>query len=258
VRSCSSPNPGHRERRSASTATVPTVGVPRVSRGSTLSSPSSGSVARRAGTPRGQLGRTGVRGSHLERQSGRKRSEAATDLVVWIAAVAVEEGVLQDRIGSGLAGRARIAPPPEVQRAQVVDPGPSPSTTARRSRERGGKPHRSSLPYKPKRRSAANSGLARGVELLNRQTLGGDKQAQHRTALWTILSLRWPRLAEYLATHPHTAVGFFEPSGSPPDGVPADFVAQFADPTIQRGICGDAEGVSAQLDPDSIRLCVSA
>jgi hypothetical protein len=97
-------------------------------------------------------------------------------------------------------------------------------------------------------------GLARGVELLSRHTLGGDKLAQHRTALWTVLSLRWPRLAEYLATHPNAAASV----GTAPQGVPTDLAKLFTDPEVEAVILGQAEGVSAKLDPDSIRLCVSA
>jgi hypothetical protein len=100
-------------------------------------------------------------------------------------------------------------------------------------------------------------GLARGIELLNRHTLGGDRPAQQRTALWTILSLRWPPLAEYLAAHPGQASRFDgPPSGS--DGFPADISPLVADPEVCAVILGDAEGVDVKLDPDSIRLCISA
>jgi hypothetical protein len=100
-------------------------------------------------------------------------------------------------------------------------------------------------------------GLARGIELLSRHTLGGDKLAQQRTALWTILSLRWPRLAEYLAVHPDAAASFGH-RGTKPEGVPADFVPLFSDPAVEAVVLGQAEGITAKLDPDSIRLCVSA
>jgi hypothetical protein len=100
-------------------------------------------------------------------------------------------------------------------------------------------------------------GLARGVELLNRRTLGGDKQAQQRTALWTILSLRWPRFAEYLALHPDAAAAF-EAEAAAPSGLPEDFVPLFTDRAVAAVMRGEPEGVDAALDPDSIRLCVSA
>jgi hypothetical protein len=100
-------------------------------------------------------------------------------------------------------------------------------------------------------------GLARGIELLSRHTLGGDKQAQHRTALWTILSLRWPRLAEYLASHPDAAKSFGYREQAPQD-VPAAFAPLFNHPQIEAVVFGRADGVAAKLDAESIRLCVSA
>jgi hypothetical protein len=81
-------------------------------------------------------------------------------------------------------------------------------------------------------------------------------KAQHRTALWTIPSLRWPRLAEYLATHPDAAMNFGESSAS--KSVPTAFVPLFTDPEVEAVVFGQAEGVIAKLDADSIRLSVSA
>jgi hypothetical protein len=100
-------------------------------------------------------------------------------------------------------------------------------------------------------------GLARGIELLSRRTLGGDKEAQHRTALWTILSLRWPRLAEYLATHPDAAANIGR-EGGVPEGVSAEVRALLSDPQVKAVLRGQADGVNATLDPESIGLCVSA
>jgi len=100
-------------------------------------------------------------------------------------------------------------------------------------------------------------GVARGVELLSRSSLRWDKYAQHQTALWTILSLRWPRLAEYLAAHPDAAARIGT-GGSAPPGVPADLAPLFADPEVEQVIHGQAEGVEATLDPNSIRASVSA
>jgi hypothetical protein len=100
-------------------------------------------------------------------------------------------------------------------------------------------------------------GLARGIELLSRGTLGGDKQAQQRTALWTILTLRWPRLAEYLAVHPEIAASFGSQNGGPKD-LPEEFAVLFVDQEVAKVMLGEADGVDVALDPDSIRLSVSA
>jgi hypothetical protein len=101
-------------------------------------------------------------------------------------------------------------------------------------------------------------GLARGIELLRRHSLGGDKSAQQRTALWTIVNLRWPRLAEYLAVHPDSAKTFTPTGGLAPNGLVEDLVPLFSDPAVTAVMLGQPDGVEASLDPDSIRLCVSA
>jgi hypothetical protein len=99
-------------------------------------------------------------------------------------------------------------------------------------------------------------GLARGIELLNHRTLGGDKPAQQRMALWTILNLRWPRLAEYLATHPEAAGNF--DTGGVPTGLAQDLAPLFGDPQVIAVVRGAAADVEAALTADAIRVCVSA
>lgn len=100
-------------------------------------------------------------------------------------------------------------------------------------------------------------GVARGVELLSRHSLRWDKHAQHQTALWTILSLRWPRLAEYFATHPDAAALIGTDGSALPD-VPTDLLPLFADADVEQVVLGRAEGIEATLDPNSIRASVSA
>jgi hypothetical protein len=100
-------------------------------------------------------------------------------------------------------------------------------------------------------------GVARGVELLSRQSLRWDKHAQHQTALWTILSLRWPRLAEYLASHPDAAA-LIGTDGSAPSDVPTDLAPLFADVDVAQVVLGRAEGVEATLDANSIRASIRA
>jgi hypothetical protein len=100
-------------------------------------------------------------------------------------------------------------------------------------------------------------GLARGIELLNRRTLGGDKPAQQRMALWTILNLRWPRLAEYLAAHPQAAASFDSPADAP-KGLASDLLPLLSDPEVIAVVRGEATDVDATLTAETIRLCVSA
>jgi hypothetical protein len=91
---------------------------------------------------------------------------------------------------------------------------------------------------------------------MNRGTVGWDQEAQHRMALWALLSLRWPRLSEHFAEHPDDAAPFFN-GGRVPGGVPKDLAPLFADPGVQAVMHGTADGIEAKLDPDAIRLCVS-
>jgi hypothetical protein len=100
-------------------------------------------------------------------------------------------------------------------------------------------------------------GVARGIELLSHHSLRWDKQAQHQTALWTILSLRWPRLAEYLAGNPDAAERIGA-DGAVPGDLPTDLAPLLTDAEVEQVVLGQAEGVQARLDPSSIRASVSA
>ena len=90
-----------------------------------------------------------------------------------------------------------------------------------RAAEHALSPFRSLLDANPRAMNAwsTRTGSAAAWSSMNRGTLGWDKQAQHRMALWTILSLRWPRLSEYLAEHPEAAASF-DPKTPSPTGRP--------------------------------------
>ena len=95
-------------------------------------------------------------------------------------------------------------------------------------------------------------GMARGIETLGGENLGGGRAAQQTTALWTILALRWPRLADYLAGHPDqvAAIGTAAPAG-----VPADLAPLFADGGVGAVVSGRGEGIDVKLDEAAIRRC---
>ena len=97
-------------------------------------------------------------------------------------------------------------------------------------------------------------GIARDLQTLNRQNLVGDVGAQQRTALWTIVNLRWPQLAEHLADHPDdvAAIG----NGRPPDRVPEELRPLFDDERVIAVVRGRADGVDATLDPAAVRECL--
>lgn len=102
-------------------------------------------------------------------------------------------------------------------------------------------------------------GIARGIE-----TLAPDKPTdnpvdkprdshldEQETALWTILTLRWPRLASYLTRYPEhlAAVG----PADPPAAVPTDLRPLFTDPEVLAVIQGDAEDISATITEEFLR-----
>jgi hypothetical protein len=95
-------------------------------------------------------------------------------------------------------------------------------------------------------------GIVRDIETLNKGSLG-DRSAQQRTALWVILQLRWPTLAEHLKRHPEDLRAFqeFMPDAAPADA-PADLQALFVDPEVRRVVRGEAEGIEVQLDSDYV------
>jgi hypothetical protein len=192
-----------------------------------------------------------IRPSAAETEAGLKGARKVADRA--FASLQTEEAVREELArnpgATAVEQRARL----EAAAIQLASP------RLERAAEHVLHPFRPLLDANPRamKRLVNAYGLARGIELLSRHTLGGDKQAQHRTALWTILSLRWPRLAEYLATHPDAAKNFGDRQERPVD-VPAAFVPLFHDPKVEAVVLGRADGVTAKLDADSIRLCVSA
>jgi hypothetical protein len=91
-----------------------------------------------------------------------------------------------------------------------------------------------------------------------RQLLGGhpidvDGQAIHRLGLWTILDLRWPVLAHYLARHPDD-LSLLRSQQSPP-GVSDDLQQVFGDPEAARLI---DVWPGAELSPEAVRRFTAA
>ena len=93
-------------------------------------------------------------------------------------------------------------------------------------------------------------GIARDIETLYGRNLKGDVVKQHRTALWTLLRLRWPKLADYLAEHPSDVAKI---GGTDSVGLPARLKPLFSDPRVVRVVKGQAKDVRAELDEEAIR-----
>jgi hypothetical protein len=93
-------------------------------------------------------------------------------------------------------------------------------------------------------------GMVRGVQTLGGEMLDGGRDAQQTTALWTILALRWPRLADHLAARPED-VARVGGRGKLPDAVPEELRPLFRDPRVVDVVRGT--GVDAKLDEDAVR-----
>jgi hypothetical protein len=92
-------------------------------------------------------------------------------------------------------------------------------------------------------------GIARGIETLQGINLEDDRAGEEVTALWTVLTLRWPLLAAHLGRFPEH-VGLI---GSRPAEVPESVRSLFDDPDVVAVVRGDARGIEAELTDDRIR-----
>lgn len=81
-------------------------------------------------------------------------------------------------------------------------------------------------------------------------TLVGVNIVMKQLALWTIVVLRWPLLAEYLEDHPEM-VGYI--GGPVQDSIPEDLHKLFGDEEVHGVIRGKDVGIS--LDESAIRSC---
>jgi hypothetical protein len=95
-------------------------------------------------------------------------------------------------------------------------------------------------------------GIARGIETLGGENLACDMDAQQQTALWTILSLRWPRLADHLAVNPKD-VARIGGRGKVPEAIPEHLRPLFRDQKVLDVVRG--AGVDAALDEQAVGRC---
>ncbi|HEU5320638.1 MAG TPA: P-loop NTPase fold protein, partial [Methylomirabilota bacterium] len=84
-------------------------------------------------------------------------------------------------------------------------------------------------------------------------TLAGVGIDRRRLALWTIVTLRWPLLAEYLERHPATVNQLVD--GRPPEDLDPSLQRLFRDRDVVDTVRGADVGVG--LDEDTILACVS-
>ena len=94
-------------------------------------------------------------------------------------------------------------------------------------------------------------GIARGIETLQGVNLDNDETHEQETALWTILTLRWPKLGAYLAKCPERLEEIR--TANPQAGIPPDLLALFTDRNVIDVVKGNATGVEAALTVEGIR-----
>ncbi len=94
-------------------------------------------------------------------------------------------------------------------------------------------------------------GIARGIETLQGVNLDNDETHEQETALWTILTLRWPKLGAYLARCPERLEEIR--TANPQAGIPPDLLPLFTDRNVIDVVKGNATGVEAALTVEGIR-----
>jgi hypothetical protein len=82
-----------------------------------------------------------------------------------------------------------------------------------------------------------------------------EASGRKKLALWTIVSLRWPLLAEYLSDNPQMVEQIAADPPVDPDklNIPVNLRALFKDEDVKQVIKG--EGIGESLDPKIVRAC---
>jgi hypothetical protein len=98
-------------------------------------------------------------------------------------------------------------------------------------------------------------GIASAVEILRSVAAEATQTRPETLALWTILSLRWPLLADYLVDDPELAEKFGD--GDSP-GDPPWLDALWGNRDVKNVLNGEARNVNARLDADAVVACAGA
>lgn len=94
-------------------------------------------------------------------------------------------------------------------------------------------------------------GVRRAIDILR-----GGKVQRESLALWTIVEMRWPELAEHLAAHPED-VEAVRDSVFPGDREWPDEIRELMNnDDVKRVVRGEAPGIGASLSEASVRACL--
>jgi hypothetical protein len=97
-------------------------------------------------------------------------------------------------------------------------------------------------------------GIQRHMQVLEGRNLHGDERQLRQLALWTILALRWPLLADYLAEHPSEVALIGSPTRrEPKDDLTVELERLFRDDAVRQVVEGGDVKPPVSLDADAIR-----
>ena len=96
-------------------------------------------------------------------------------------------------------------------------------------------------------------GIARAIDILK----GGTTVERKKLALWSILSLRWPLLAQYLEDHPEKINYINKGNEAYYTDVENDNIRDlFSNPNVRDVINGNAKEIDTSLNEGTIRQLV--
>jgi len=96
-------------------------------------------------------------------------------------------------------------------------------------------------------------GVQRAIAILSDEEIVSDLTKRNQLALWTIVKMRWPLLADYLEEYPQYLENFKK--GKTSKAIHADLIDLIKDQEVMDVLKG--KGINAELDADSLRRFTS-
>ncbi|MBV5331578.1 hypothetical protein JZU69_04160, partial [bacterium] len=90
-------------------------------------------------------------------------------------------------------------------------------------------------------------GVQRAIAILSDEEIVSDLTKRNQLALWTIVKMRWPLLADYLEEYPQYLENFKK--GKTSKAIHADLIDLIKDQEVMDVLKG--KGINAELDADS-------
>jgi hypothetical protein len=96
-------------------------------------------------------------------------------------------------------------------------------------------------------------GVQRAIAILSDEEIVSDLTKRNQLALWTIVKMRWPLLADYLEEYPQYLENFKK--GKTSKAIHADLIDLIKDQEVMDVLKG--KGINAELDADSLKRFTS-